>query len=109
MAIDGYVELSHYLFFYLHFSCNYTLRYFNILFLLDVNMINSCLSTIVKGGIFLNSVSFAFYIFVILPDNSRNFRPIHVACMKNTGMLEHLCCCIVLITIQDIDLINTVV
>jgi len=43
------------------------LIHFNILLFLDVNKINSGLNKIVKGGLFLSSLSFTFYIFVILP------------------------------------------
>jgi hypothetical protein len=45
--------------------------------------------------------------FVIKPDDVRNCRPKHVAYMRNKLMSEHSCCCIGLITIEDIDLINT--
>ena len=78
-----------------------------VLLFIDVNIINSGLNNIVKGEfpslVFFN---FTFYIFVISPD-SWNFRPKCVTYIRNKWMLEHVCCCISLITIEDFNLINT--
>jgi hypothetical protein len=49
MSIDGYIELSHYSFIYLHFSPMDTMQHFNILLLVDVNIMNYGLFNFVKG------------------------------------------------------------
>ena len=36
-------------------------------------------------------ISFNFYIQVISPDGGRNYRPKHVACIRNKWMLQHPC------------------
>ena len=49
----------------------------------------------------------AFYIFVLSPDDGRTYRPKHVAYIRRKWVLEHLCSCIGLIAIKDINLTNT--
>ena len=47
------------------------------------------------------------YIFVISPDDGQTYRPKYVAFIRSKWMLEHLCCCIDLIAIEGMNLINT--
>jgi hypothetical protein len=78
MSISIYVGLSHHSFFLLYtVLSNDTLRHLN-----------------------------TFYIFVISPDDGRNFRPKHVACIINKWMIEHLCCCIGLTATGDIQMLT---
>ena len=45
--------------------------------------------------------------FVISPDDVGNFLPKHVAYIINKEVLRNVCSCIGLLTIENIDLINT--
>jgi len=47
-------------------------------------------------------ISFNFYIDIISPDDGRNCRPKHVACIRNKWMLQYLCLPIGLLTIGHI-------
>ena len=58
-------------------------------------------------ALFVSSISFTFYIFVILPDDCRKCRPKHVAYMRKEWMLQRLSCCVGLITTAGITVINT--
>jgi len=55
----------------------------------------------------LSFISFNFYIFVMSPEDGRNSLPKYVACLKNKWLSKYLCCCIGLISNDDINLINT--
>jgi hypothetical protein len=103
MSTHSYVGLSQYLFFHLFtFLTLDTMWHFNVLLFPDVNIINSCLSNIVKGGgLFLSSICFTFCIFVISPDDGWNCLSKHVAYMRHERMSDHLCSWTGLITIQD--------
>jgi len=85
MSIHCYVGLSQYsLFLSFTFLPLDTQRPINALLFLDINIINSVLNNIVKGGgLFLSSIVFTFCIFVISPDDGRNCRSKHVAYVRN--------------------------
>jgi len=68
MSRDGYERLS---VFYLAYLLIDTLRYFNILLILDVNITNSDVNNINKGSLFLSSNNFTFYISLMTAETCR--------------------------------------
>lgn len=52
-------------------------------------------------NVIILSIRFMFYISVISPDYGRN-----IAYIRNKRILEHLCCCIGLIIIENINVIS---
>ena len=57
--MKGY--LTNHTFFYLDYLPIDTLRHFNILFFLEVNIINSNFNNFLRGSLFLSSMNFSFY------------------------------------------------
>jgi len=102
-SIDGYVEISLCSFFYWHFSPVEKMRHFKILLFLDVNIINIGFFQYYNGEVLCLILSaFSFCICMISPEDGHNCRPKHVAYIRTKRMSEHLCCCIGLITIDNI-------
>jgi hypothetical protein len=131
MSIDCSIGLSHYSIFLLFTVLPIdTLQHFNILLFLDVNIINSGLSKIVKGEFSSLVLSVLPFIHVFLKYHLmvaeiiyQNVSHTHArarahthahshahthAHIRNKWMLEHICCYISLITTEDFNLINTV-
>ena len=73
----------------------YPLIHCNILLFLDVNIINSGLNNIIKG----EASSIVLSVLPLYFCNITWWWPKHVACIRNKWMLQHLCCCIGLMTI----------